>query len=464
MPVGPPHSGTPVEETHGVRGTSRPFVCVAALAPALSPGLPRPKVIEHHSGRPWLVGDWPDDEIVFVSVGPRRSALLGCTTVRPDVLEARLGLFQSLADLDELGRLYAGSFHLVRRSTATSGSRALSTACQVFYARVAGVTLAASRAETLASRIGASVDTERVALELLSPFGPPEPLSEGSVWRGVRSPRIGHCLEIGSDGAGRTRRWWTSPEPERPLGDGGFVREALFDAVAARTAGQKVVSADLSGGLDSRASASSPTAQSARTWPPCTTRRTAAGARIWPTRAGRRPYCRRPATWRCRRRTRRTGMRRSAHAARPAGGPADVRPVQGHRRAPGGPRSLPGARRHLQASGATSCSSPAPWPCTAAPARSGSRPAAPARDAVQAPLVDRHRRCARCGRAVDLRLLATETTNSPRPRLGSGAYWEISAKLPPWITPDAASSVRRLLREDFATDPEPLSRSRCSTR
>ncbi|MBT3149344.1 hypothetical protein HTV45_00190 [Streptomyces sp. CHD11] len=144
-----------------------------ALAPALSPGLPRPKVIEHHSGRPWLVGDWLDDEIVRVSAGPRRLVLLGCTTVHPDVLRARLSRVRSLTDLDDIARLPSGSFHLVASLDGDVRVQgALSTACQVFYARAAGVTLAASRAESLAGLIGASVDTERVALELLSPFGP----------------------------------------------------------------------------------------------------------------------------------------------------------------------------------------------------------------------------------------------------------------------------------------------------
>ncbi|WP_329377962.1 asparagine synthase-related protein [Streptomyces sp. NBC_01716] len=223
-----------------------------ALALAPASGLPGPKVIEHHSGRPWLVGDWPDDEIVSVSAGPRRLVLLGCAKVRQEPLAAGLSRVRSLADLDGLARLAAGSFQFVASidgEVRVQGS--LSTACQVFYAKVAGVTMAANRPEALADRIGATVDEERVALELLSPFGPPEPLSEASVWRGVRSPRIGHCLEIGRNGAGRTRRWWTPPAPERPLGDGDFVREALFDAVLARTAGQPVVSADLSGGLDS---------------------------------------------------------------------------------------------------------------------------------------------------------------------------------------------------------------------
>nr|WP_215203472.1 asparagine synthase-related protein [Streptomyces sp. CHD11] len=57
----------------------------------------------------------------------------------------------------------------------------------------------------------------------------------------------------------------------------------------------------------------------------------------------------------------------------------------------------------------------------------------------------------------DRRWLAAEADGLAADRAwGSGAYWEVSAKLPPWITPDAASTVRRLMREAITAGPEPL--------
>lgn len=430
-----------------------------ALAPVPSHGLPHPKVIAHHSGRPWLVGDWQDDEIVCVSAGPRRLALLGCATAHPGVLEARLGRVRSLADLDEIARLPAGSFHLVASldgDVRVQGT--LSTACQVFYARVAGVTLAASRADSLAGRIGASVDTERVALELLSPFGPPEPLSEGSVWRGVRSPRIGHCLEISRDGAGRTRRWWTPPEPERPLGDGGFVREALFDAVAARTANEKVVSADLSGGLDSTSL--------------CFVADRLAGTDLatlhYEAHGGRGEdlaHARRAAA----------ALPRARHVVVPPTETPDwYAPFEHTPHDREGPlmfvraratvehqaalvASL-GARRHLQGVGGDELFLPGTM-CLHGLLR---RDPAAALPHVRALRSKRRWSMATTARTMAAapsyrRWLATEADELSADRAwGSGAYWEVSAKLPPWITPDAASTVRRLMREAIAAGPEPL--------
>ncbi|MFE9682000.1 asparagine synthase-related protein [Streptomyces sp. NPDC006285] len=430
-----------------------------AEALALAPAPPRPRVIAHHSGRPWLVGDWPDDEIVFVSAGPRRLALLGCVSAQRDVLATRLGQVRSLADLDGLARLAAGSFHLVASldgHVRVQGT--LSAACQVFHATVAGVTMAADRPEALADRIGARVDEERVALELLSPFGPPEPLSERSVWRGVRSPRIGHCLEIDRNGAGRTRRWWTPPAPERPLGDGGFVREALFDAVAARTAGQPVVSADLSGGLDSTSLCF--VADRSGGTPLATLHYEAHGGRgedlSWARRAAaelpRARHLMVPPTetpdW----------YAPFAHTPHDREGPlmfVRARATVEHQAAL---VSSLGARRHLQGVGGDELFLPsvmclhgllrrAPWAALphvrALRSRRRWSLATTVRTMASAPSYPRW-----LGAQVDG--LAADRA------WGSGAYWEVAPKLPPWITADAAATVRRLLCEAVAANPEPL--------
>ena len=430
-----------------------------ALALTLTPGSPCPTVIEHHSGRPWIVGGWRTDEIMSVSAGPRRLVLLGCATAQPDALAARLGRVRSLADLDDLARLIAGSFHLVASfdgDVRVQGT--LSTACQVFYATVAGVTMAAVRPEALADRIGAGIDEERVALELLSPFGPPWPLSERSVWRGVRSPPIGHCLEIDRNGTGRTRRWWTPPEPERPLGDGDFVREALFHAVEARTAGQQLVSADLSGGLDSTSLCF--VADRSGSAPLATLHYEAHGGRgedlVWARRAAAElPRARHvvvPPTetpdW----------YAPFAHTPHDREGPlmfVRARATVEHQAAL--VASL-GARRHLQGVGGDEMFLPSVM-CMHGLIRRAPSAALP------------HVRALRSRRRWSLATTVRTMASAPSyPRWlgaqvdaladerawGSGAYWEISPKLPPWITADAASAVRRLLREAVAAGPEPL--------
>ncbi|BBJ39371.1 hypothetical protein SSPO_020890 [Streptomyces antimycoticus] len=220
---------------------------------ALLPDSPRSQVIPHSSGRPLIVGRWADHEVVTASVGRNSAAVLGTTTLTSAALAERLRTVRSVHDLDTLARSLPGCFHLV----ASIGGRVraqgtVSTACQLFHGRVDGVTVAADRPQTIASMTGAGIDEELLALQLLTPFGPPWPLNMTSLWRGVRTLLPGHYVDIRADGTERTIRYWTPPEPELPLEPGvAALREALETAVAARTSRGATISADLSGGKDS---------------------------------------------------------------------------------------------------------------------------------------------------------------------------------------------------------------------
>ncbi|MCF2436414.1 asparagine synthase-related protein [Streptomyces thinghirensis] len=243
-----------------------------------------------------------------------------------------------------------------------------------------------------------------------------------------------------------------------PLGDGGFVREALFDAVAARTANEKVVSADLSGGLDSTSLcfvADRP-------------RRHGPGhlALRGTRRPGRGPSPRPPGGG---------GTARARHVVVPPTETPDwYAPFEHTPHDREGPlmfvraratvehqaalvASL-GARRHLQGVGGDELFLPGTM-CLHGLLR---RDPAAALPHVRALRSKRRWSMATTARTMAAapsyrRWLATEADELSADRAwGSGAYWEVSAKLPPWITPDAASTVRRLMREAIAAGPEPL--------
>ncbi|MFD0392111.1 asparagine synthase-related protein [Streptomyces nogalater] len=108
---------------------------------------------------------------------------------------------------------------------------------------------ASNRADILAGGATA-LDETALALRLLLP-GVPHPLSDTTVWRGVRALPGDHFLELTPDGRARTGRRWT-PRPELARAQTAvLLREALCGAVHARIETGAVVSCDLSGGLDS---------------------------------------------------------------------------------------------------------------------------------------------------------------------------------------------------------------------
>jgi asparagine synthase (glutamine-hydrolysing) len=212
------------------------------------------RVIAHPSGRPWIVGQWRDDELTLTCAGANRLALLGCTTADPIALRRRLRDVRTVAGLDQLVASLHGCFHLagsIDREVRVQGS--LSTARQIFYGNVAGVTVAADRPQTLARLAGTAPDEELLVLRLLAPYGAPWPLNDQCLWKGVQALGFGHYLRLDRTGlAAREIPWWTPPGPDRPLEPGtAIVRHALSAAVAARCQGVDVVGADLSGGIDS---------------------------------------------------------------------------------------------------------------------------------------------------------------------------------------------------------------------
>ncbi|MFF3205496.1 lasso peptide isopeptide bond-forming cyclase [Streptomyces sp. NPDC002962] len=243
-----------------------------AAAAARSFALPGSRTLTHASGRPWLVGHWHDDEVVTGNAGGAALAVVGCCPVTADELRRRAARLRDLTELDALARSLPGSFHLVgaldgqvRVQGTASGLRL------VFHAEIDGLRVAATRADTLAAVLGLDPDVEELAVRLLWPA--PYPLFETSLWRAVTAVPPQDAVVVTADGrTARHTRWWTPPEPVRPLAEAApLIRRALEEAVGARTRQGGVVSCDLSGGLDSTSvcflADRSPARVVASTWP-----------------------------------------------------------------------------------------------------------------------------------------------------------------------------------------------------
>lgn len=220
---------------------------------ALVPFSAEARVLNHPSGRPWLVGRWSDADLVSAEVGDSRLVLLGAVSASAVELGRRLARVRTVDDLDALTRSLHGAFHLIASiGGVVRAQGSVSSACQVFHGQIDGVTVAADRPQTLGAMSHAGVDEELLSLQLLMPFGPPWPLNTHSVWRGVRALAPGRYLRVEPDGTARSRVYWSPPEPELPLASGVVaLREALEGAVAARVGDGTTLSADLSGGKDS---------------------------------------------------------------------------------------------------------------------------------------------------------------------------------------------------------------------
>ncbi|MEV2256899.1 asparagine synthase-related protein [Streptomyces sp. NPDC050147] len=210
------------------------------------------KALTHHSGRPWLLGGWPDGRVTVGAAGARRVAVVGRCPVTVDELSMRAGRLRDIADVERIAHGLTGSFHLLASVDGSVRARgSVSGVRRLFHARVGGVTVAADRSDRLAAAIGAAPDERLLAAHLLSsPLS--YPLDDLCVWQGVQALPSCDSLLIDAEGRARTQPWWTPPEPRLPWREGvPAVRAAMTAAVDACTAGGGTVSADLTGGLDS---------------------------------------------------------------------------------------------------------------------------------------------------------------------------------------------------------------------
>ncbi|MFH9009352.1 asparagine synthase-related protein [Streptomyces afghaniensis] len=223
----------------------------AAVVGGLVRGAPEQRILSHASGRPWIVGSWTNEDILTVSHGSRRLALLGCMTAEAVDLGRRLDHVRDVTGLDPLLRSVPGSYHAVASidgRVRVQGS--LSGIREVFHTTVDGITLVADRPDTLADLTGRDIDEQSLLCHLMAQQ--PWPLSERAVWRDVACPGPGRYVLLLPDGGHRTVRWWVPPVPEDPIAQGARrVQTALRDAVAARVRTGTTLGCDLSGGIDS---------------------------------------------------------------------------------------------------------------------------------------------------------------------------------------------------------------------
>ena len=207
--------------------------------------------LAHPSGRPWLLGHWPEDAVTVGTAGRVSIALVGQHLATAGELAEAAGRIRAVADLDRLAASLVGSSHLVASVDGRVRVQGTVTGVRrVFSALAGGVAVAADRADLLGGLLDSGIDERRLALHLLDPHIL-YPLAGQPVWRGVDVLATDHYLVLDGGGSRRSVRWWSPPEPVVPLAEGApALREALAAAVGARVRGRDLVSCDL-GGLDS---------------------------------------------------------------------------------------------------------------------------------------------------------------------------------------------------------------------
>ncbi|MFI6741763.1 hypothetical protein ACIBI9_53395 [Nonomuraea sp. NPDC050451] len=143
-------------------------------------------ILEHASGRPWIVGRMPS-ELVMGSTPERkgdRLAIIGFSSATQEMLGRVVDGTALAEQLDALSLRLSGSFHLLgsfagrlRAQGSASGFR------RIHHAVIDGLVIASDRADVLAGLGGFAYDEANLGIRLLRQL--PHPLGEQPLWRGV---------------------------------------------------------------------------------------------------------------------------------------------------------------------------------------------------------------------------------------------------------------------------------------
>lgn len=209
-------------------------------------------VLRFQSGHVWIIADATFSRLTHAEVGARRLALIGETDVSAGRLAHLLHKHDDDSALFDAAAAEPGSFHVVYTDGTTSCVQGSASGVrQIFFAQLdSGAHVVSDSPSRLAELTRATPRIEMVAWSLLSPsFG--YGVTNRSHWTGVERLPADERLTIDGRHLSR-RRWWTPPEPVTPVEQGAIALKRELDAaISVRLQQKPILSADLSGGLDS---------------------------------------------------------------------------------------------------------------------------------------------------------------------------------------------------------------------
>lgn len=209
-------------------------------------------ILNHPSGRPWLLIRTQHSNDVRHIDHPFPIALVGSTSATNDELAKTAGHIHTRRDLPQFSRIFDGSFTVFSsfKGEAFVNGPALQSR-KTFHTVIDGIRVVADRADVLASLGNLPIDDVALATKLAR--GVPHPTQDISMWSGINQLPGPNFLSIRADGRSYdTGIWWSRPQPVFSREESAArLRDALETAVAARTLPHDQVSCDLSGGLDS---------------------------------------------------------------------------------------------------------------------------------------------------------------------------------------------------------------------
>lgn len=212
-----------------------------------------PVLCRHRSGRPWIIGRSAAGHFIEARNRHLNVAVAGHADIDSDTL------VRSLADSDRIEQtsdmadqvvefdvlLFVRDNKQLRAYAPPFQSRSL------FWTVFNGLTVVSDEQYPLAALNGFELDKRVLAARLVN-TEISHPFTRRPIWRRVDALGIGECLVVDDAGKAQRTKWWVPPKAAESLEElAPVLSRGIDQAVSSRVKGRSVVSADLSGGLDS---------------------------------------------------------------------------------------------------------------------------------------------------------------------------------------------------------------------
>lgn len=228
--------------------TPRPSTFVRTLGAIVGPVLR-----QHPSGNPWIMGSPGRRQQIYAANRNVEVLVIGHSNITEGNLSVSLSQARRVRDLDALAESLA-EFDTLILARDCDSIRAQAPAFHTrsfFWTNTATGSILSDEQLPLARLNGLTLEPG-VFVSRLSDAELSAPFATHTVWQGVESLGAGEYLTVRGRAAPERRLWWVPPSPTYRLAElGPVVAAGIREAISARTVGAKVISTDLSGGLDS---------------------------------------------------------------------------------------------------------------------------------------------------------------------------------------------------------------------
>jgi len=210
-------------------------------------------LVRYPSGRPWIVGTQKTQGMIIASTPTLTGVAISGANINKQKLSEQIGSCSSIGSAERIAVdvTLSGGILVIRNENEMRIYGPPHLTRTVFWTRYKEVDVISDDQYVLAQLVEFEYDRQVLAARLTN-LEVSHPFTNLPIWQGVHGVGPGQCLVIKRDTAPRPVKWWQYPDAKESIDHvAEELRGTIRTVVKSKVAGHRIISTDLSGGLDS---------------------------------------------------------------------------------------------------------------------------------------------------------------------------------------------------------------------